>query len=170
MSYIDFGMLSDNTRIWIFGAAEPLTINQKNELRLSLSFFTEKWHAHEKPVTGSFEILHDRFVILAADENYTSLSGCSMDSMIQNLKVFEKSSGVDLINNTEKVFYRDKNNSIKCIDRRTFKKLFQNGKITENTIVFDNTITGFEDYADGNWELPLKDSWQFKLIEDLSAA
>ncbi|MBP6532881.1 MAG: ABC transporter ATPase, partial [Bacteroidia bacterium] len=78
--------LSDNSRIWIYQADRELTADEQSFLNQELLNFITDWTAHNVALSGSFEILHDRFLVIMIDENKTSASGCSIDKCFNFLK------------------------------------------------------------------------------------
>ena len=165
MSLVEFDKLSDSSRLWIFGATNTVGEKQKDFIKYSMQRFVEQWVSHKSEVTASWQLKYNRFFFLAVDESNTDVSGCSIDSMVHSLQQIESETGYDIVNNQSKVFYRDKNSEIHCVERQEFKQLAENAEIDENTVVFNNTIQSLAELRDGKWEVPMSGSWHGKVFK-----
>src|SRR5688572_27622278 len=81
--YIPFEKLNPSSRIWIYQANKTLTQMDAEILRRHLHAFTEQWTVHGHPLEASFDIRHDQFVIIAANDQ---TSGCSIDASVRVMK------------------------------------------------------------------------------------
>ncbi len=148
--------LSDNSRIWIYQADRELTADEQSFLNQELLNFITDWTAHNVALSGSFEILHDRFLVIMIDENKTSASGCSIDKCFNFLKKMEAKLNVNFMNRLL-LAYKE-NNEIKMLPKSKFEDLLKAGQLNENTIVFNNLIEKKSELKT-NWQVPIKDSW-----------
>jgi len=148
--------LSDNSRIWIYQADRELTADEQSFLNQELLNFITDWTAHNVALSGSFEILHDRFLVIMIDENKTSASGCSIDKCFNFLKKMEAKLNVNFMNRLL-LTYKE-NNEIKMLPKSKFEDLLKAGQLNENTIVFNNLIEKKAELKT-NWQVPIKDSW-----------
>jgi len=148
--------LSDNSRIWIYQADRELTADEQSFLNQELLNFITDWTAHNVALSGSFEILHDRFLVIMIDENKTSASGCSIDKCFNFLKKMEAKLNVNFMNRLL-LTYKE-NNEIKMLPKSKFEDLLKAGQLNENTIVFNNLIEKKSELKT-NWQVPIKDSW-----------
>ncbi len=156
--------LPDTARIWIYGVAEPLTLEQSQALEAHMARFMGEWNSHQQKVTPGWQLVHDQFVIISADETAMNLSGCSIDSMFHALEAFNRASGLNFASSGNQVFYRDNAGEITCVDRMMFRNLAQEGAVTEETIVFNNVIETVGDFEAGRWEVPMRDSWHMDVF------
>ncbi len=162
MSFVNFNDLPDTSRVWIFGAENPLDSSQVQKLTENMGRFLEQWTAHKSELNPSWEVRHNQFIIVGLDENMMTASGCSIDSMVHNLKNFEATIGANIVGTSLKVFYRDKNESIQCESRAEFKRLVENGSVNEETVVFNNMIQTAADLLQNRWEIPMQESWHMQ--------
>ena len=159
MSVVKFNEIPDTARLWIFGSAKPLNDHQVQMLHENMDRFLDQWASHKREVTAGWDLYYSQFILIGVDEKMTSVSGCSIDSMVHNLRTFEQLSGSDIINSSSKVFYRHANKAIQCVTREEFKQLVENRIVNEGTIVFNNTIQSLSEIRQDKWEVPMKDSW-----------
>jgi hypothetical protein len=158
MSAVSFDQLPDDARVWVFAAAQPLNEAESASLLRGVDEFVEGWAAHGAPVRGARDWRHGRFLLVGADERATGVSGCSIDSLFHALAAAEADTGVSL-RDSSLVFFRDASGEIRSVPRPEFRRLAAAGEITDDTPVFDNTVTTAGEVRAGRWETRLRDSW-----------
>ena len=154
---LSFNSLPNTARIWIVPLETDLGPDGQQILRRELDRILTSWKAHGIPLQGGAEILSDRFIIIAADENEVAASGCSIDSMFRQVRDSAEAAGASLAS-LDTVFFRD-GSDIVGLNRSDFGKLVASGAISPETKVFDNSITYLEQLKSGMWELPFSKSW-----------
>jgi hypothetical protein len=60
---------------------------------------------------------------------------------------------------------RKNDEGIQSIERPSFKDLIVKRQISEETLVFNNTIANMGELRSGQWLLPLKDSWHHEIYK-----
>ncbi len=158
MSAVPFSELPNDARLWVFAAARPLTPEQQETLLARVDEFLDGWLAHGREVVGARELRHDRFLLVAADERATGVSGCSIDSLFRALKELERELQVSLLDSSL-VYYRSEDGAIQALSRGEFRERVRAGEVAEDTVVFDNTVRSVGEVREGRWELPMRDSW-----------
>lgn len=169
MPAVPFDHLPDDARVWVFAAARPLDDAQRRALVDHADAFLQRWAAHGAPVHGGRELRHGRFLLVAADERATGVSGCSIDSLFRTLGDLEAQTGVPLRDGSL-VFYRDASGEVQAEPRPAFRQRASAGEVSEDTIIFDNTIATVGDVRAGRWEKPLRDSWHARAFGFTSSA
>ncbi len=154
--YLPSTALSENSRIWIYQSDRELTTNEQAILQAELEKFVSEWTAHNVALSGSFEILHGRFIVIMIDESKTSASGCSIDKCFNFLKKMESLLNVNFMNRLL-LAYKDQN-EIRLLPKNKFEELLKSGQLTEETIVFNNLIEKKSDLKT-KWQVPVKESW-----------
>ena len=149
--------LPDTARIWIFPLQTEAEEGRQSAIQQGLNQLVSSWKAHGVPLRGAAEIVANRFIVIAADEDASAPSGCSIDSMFKDVRKITSANGVDL-SAADSVFYKDQDRIIET-SRSEFGALVANGKIASDTIVFDNSITTLNQFTAGKWELPFSESW-----------
>lgn len=152
-----FQSFPDEARVWVYAFENPLGEHERREVSERLTTFMDRWHSHNVGVRGDFAILHDRFVVLAGISE-SSISGCSIDSSVENFKYFRDEHGLDALNRSL-VHFRDSRGEIRALDRGAFKAEVVAGNIGPDTIVFDLTIGNLGDLRSGRFETPMADAW-----------
>lgn len=148
-------------RIWIYQASRPLSEREEEMVLHKLAQFTTQWKAHGAPLAASVEIRYHLFIIIAVDQSYALPSGCSIDKSVHLLKELEHELGISLFDRMQ-IAYREKG-EIRVVPRAQFEQLIAEGKITADTIVFNNLVIDKANLID-EWEVPFHQSWHAKVF------
>jgi hypothetical protein len=163
LSAVAWDALPDQARVWVFASPQPLTDEQTGTLLDEVDRFLAGWLAHGHSVVGAREWRYDRFLLIGADEAATGVSGCSIDSLFRTLKQLEREMGVALVDSSP-VWYRAEDGTVESVSRPEFRERARGGEISEDTVVFDNTVRSAGQVRQGEWERPARDSWHAKLL------
>jgi len=159
MPATSFDRMPDDARLWVFAAPRPLQPAEADALLARVDGFLEGWAAHGAPVLGARDLRHGQFLLVAADERATGVSGCSIDTLFHTLAEVEEALGTELRRTASLVLYRDASGAVRAAERAEFRRLAQGGEVGEDTVVFDNTVATVGDLRAGRWERPFRDSW-----------
>jgi hypothetical protein len=140
MPVVSFDSLPDSARVWIFGADKRLSEEAATALMRDVGDHLANWKAHGEPLTVGSQLLDDRFLVVAVDQNTTGASGCSIDGLFRVLQSVQSSLGTNLVGGG-RLFYRDGQGNVQCVPRADLDELRASGAITKDTVVFDTTIT-----------------------------
>ena len=110
---VDFNIISNNSRIWIYASEQRLITNNKNYIINYISDFLKSWEAHKVPLRAGVTVLEDHFIVVALDESRASASGCSIDALHSKINEIEIDLSISLLNRMN-VFCLIKD-EIKCI-------------------------------------------------------
>lgn len=153
--------LPNNSRVWIYQSEREF--NQKEIAVISEKAveFINSWTRHGDDLKGSFTIKYNQFLVLAVDESFNNVSGCSIDSSVRFIQGLENELNLDLMNKMNVTFKDGENiNLVKLAD---FQKFAKEQKITAETIVFNNMVNTKEDF-ENSWEIPAKQSWHKRFL------
>jgi hypothetical protein len=140
MPVVSFDSLPDSARVWIFGSDKQLNEEAAKTLVHDVTDHLENWKAHGEPLTVGSQLLDDRFLVIAVDQNTTGASGCSIDGLFRVLQAVQGKLGVNLVGGG-RLFYRDRQGQVQCAPRADLDDLRASGEISKDTVVFDTTIT-----------------------------
>src|SRR5690606_15238856 len=149
---IPYDLLPDETRVWIYQASRALNEDDLQQLRPALNRFVADWTSHNHKLNAFGEIFHKRFIVLMVDESQAGASGCSIDKSVYFIKEVEKAFEINLFDRM--TFTYREGNEIKAAHRDEFARLFSEGKLTDETLVFDNLVKTKKDF-DEAWLKPL---------------
>ena len=159
---VDFKLLSDSSKLWVFQSDKIISPSNQKILINEISPFLTDWSSHGAEIKSSFEIRYDLFLIISVDEEINSASGCSIDKLTNFIIQISNEIGVDFFNRLN-VAYKSDFEKINLISLSDFKTLISEGKINEESIVFNNLIKTKKDYIE-HWEVQLKNSWHKTLL------
>lgn len=153
---VDFNSLADSSKIWIYQSNRELSDPELEVVRNKLRDFVSNWKRHGEDLRASFDIRHKQFIILAVDEQYNGVSGCSIDASTHIFKQFESEFHIDLFNKLNTAFKDGEH--INVVSLGDFQKFVNDRKIDSNTVVFNNTISTKKE-LDTSWEVSANKSW-----------
>ena len=159
---VDFKLLSDSSKLWVFQSDKIISPSNQKILINEISPFLTDWSSHGAEIKSSFEIRYGLFLIISVDEEINSASGCSIDKLTNFIIRISNEIGVDFFNRLN-VAYKSDFEKINLISLSDFKTLISEGKINEESIVFNNLIKTKKDYIE-RWEVQLKNSWHKTLL------
>jgi len=158
---VDFNTLPDSSRIWIYQADRSFTDDEMQDIEANLTSFVENWKRHGDNLKASFLIKYKQFIVLAVDENYNDVSGCSIDASVHIIQRLQQQLNVDLLNKL-KVTFKDGDN-VNTVSMAAFKEYVKLKKITSKTLVFNNLINSKSEF-ETNWEVEAGQSWHAKFL------
>jgi len=153
--------MPQNARVWVYQNNRSFSDAEVIALRSQGEKFISGWAAHGADLKASFDILHNLFIVIAVDEAQAMASGCSIDKSVQFIKSLELEFKLNLFDRMQ-VAYRSKD-EIKVCSLNEFEKLASTGLVSEDTIVFNNMVASKSAF-DMEWEVPLKGSWQKRVL------
>ncbi len=156
-----FQQFPPETRVWIYQSNKPFNQSVLPELKELVDRFAQNWVSHNRQLRAHGDVLHDRFILLAVDEGQADASGCSIDKSVHFLKQLEKELGVDLFDRMTFAWMDD--DGVKAAGSEEFSSLYQAGKITADTLVFDNLVKTKGELEE-NWLKPLNKSWHRRFV------
>jgi hypothetical protein len=159
---IDFDLLSDNARIWIYQSSRNLTQEEIEAIRQMADNFVIEWTAHGNGLNAGSTILHDHFLILSVDEKINGASGCSIDASVRFIRQLENTFNINFLDRSKIAYLKD--GAIVLADLKLIKNEIHSRTITEDTLIFDNLVQTKGALKD-QWLVPAKDSWMRKYFK-----
>jgi hypothetical protein len=153
--FVPFETLPDHSRLWIYQSNKLFTAEQKQILSDALRAFTESWTAHGSPMKASFQLPYDHFIVLVADEQSTSASGCSIDDSVRTIKAIGSKVGLDFFDRKSVAFVMNKN--VKLIAMSDLKNEAARGAWGEQSPTVNTLVTLKSDLSD--WIVPAGQTW-----------
>lgn len=152
----NFNELADDSKVWIYQSSREFTDNELVEIKKILESFIATWKRHGDDLKASYDIRYKQFIVLAVDESFNGVSGCSIDASTHIFKQIEGNYKVDLFNKLLTAFkFGDSINTVSLGD---FQKYVQERKINSETIVFNNMVQTKKE-LETSWEVAANRSW-----------
>ena len=147
---------SDNARVWIYQSSRAFIEKEANEVNEQLYQFYSQWLSHGDVVKGWAKLLFNQFVVVIADEEDVTVSGCSTDSSVRVIKSLEKQYSVNFFDRMMLTFLvKDK---AEMLPMHQVQYALDKGYINADTPLFNNTLTSKKELME-SWLVPLKESW-----------
>lgn len=159
--YTPYKNLPNNSRVWIYQSNREFTEKELEFISTKAEEFINSWTRHGDDLKGSFTIKYNQFLVLAVDESFNNVSGCSIDASVHFVKALEKELQLDLLDKMN-VSFKD-GNHINIVKLADFQKFASEKKINQETIVFNNMVDTKED-LENKWEIPAKQSWHKRFL------
>lgn len=153
---VPFDSMQEEARIWIYQADRVLNEQEIEAVENRLDRFVNEWTRHGDDLKGSYTILYDHFIILAVDESFNQVSGCSIDASTHVFQQLEKDLNIDLMNKMNTAFRHG--DHINIVPLAEFQRFAKENRIDAETTVFNNLISKKKELASA-WEVPAKMSW-----------
>src|SRR6187431_2487645 len=96
MPQISFDAMPPSARVWVFGAAAPVTGAAADALLAAVDGHLAQWKAHGTPLVCARDWRDNRFLAVAVDEAATDASGCSIDGLFRVLGQVEHQIGTSI--------------------------------------------------------------------------
>ena len=152
---VDFGAISDDSRIWVYASPIKLNNDQQNHISNFLSNHIQNWEAHKVPLTAAVTILENHFIIIALDEDINKASGCSIDTLHHKIQELEDYLSVSLTNRLNVFCLLDR--KIVCVPSTKLSVTAQ-----EDTFFYDLTIQ--KKYELDTYLKPIRKGWCKHLV------
>jgi hypothetical protein len=159
--YTHYKNLPNNSRVWIYQSDREFTDSEIEFISAKSEDFINQWTRHGDDLKGSFTIKYNQFLVLAVDESFNNVSGCSIDSSVRFVQALQSELQGDLMDKMN-ISFKD-NETINIVKLPVFQRFAKAKKITASTIVFNNMIATKEDF-ENNWEVAVSKSWHKRFL------
>lgn len=157
-----YHILPDDAKVWVHQADRALTQDELVEISDILENFVDRWQSHQKDVAAFGAIYYRRFIVLMADEHKCHVGGCSISDTIKLLNELQQAYGINFLDRM-KVCYKITNDMVGSFPINKLSEMIENGKLNDNTIVFNNTVSNKKDF-ETKWETPFSQSPFVRLV------
>jgi hypothetical protein len=159
--FTEYKNLPSNSRVWIYQADRVFTEQEIAVISSKAIEFIEQWTRHGDNLKGSFTIKYKQFLVIAVDESFNDVSGCSIDASVRFVQQLESELKIDLMNKMN-VSFKD-GEHINIVKLADFQKFAKEEKITKKTIVFNNMVQT-KAAIESEWEVPANQSWHNRFL------
>lgn len=159
--YVPYHTLPNNSRVWIYQSNRKFTDKEQEKIGEMTTDFVEQWTRHGENVRGSFTIVYDQFLIIAVDQDFVEVSGCSIDASVKLVQQIQNLFNIDMLDKLS-VAYKV-GESVEIASMSDFISLTKENKVNKNTLVFNNMINTKEG-VETQWEVPAENSWHARFF------
>ena len=154
-------MLPAEARVWVYKSAVAFTPDQAKAIKEQGAVFTGSWVSHGDAVFAASAVLHDHFVVIAADLREMKICGGAIDGSVQFIKKLENDLGLQLTDRM--VVLYEKDGAVQTCRVPEVEALVRSGVLHADTIVFDDLVTTKAD-MDARFRTPLRNSWMSRYL------
>lgn len=151
-----------HSRVWVYKSSRAFSSAESKMILSNGIEFIDSWTAHGSQMQAAIGIEADRFIIIAADEQATGATGCSIDASVQFIKSLEHELNTTLTNRMFLV-YEGANGTSSC-SLNELPTLITEGILTLDSLVYDDLIASIDDYRT-RFKIPLRESWAIKFTD-----
>lgn len=148
----------DNDRVFVFQSINQISSQNISYIknRLNNDFF-HRWFSHNDKIEGECILLYKHFLIISACCNH--ISGCSIDSLVHEIKLLESELSITFFNrkkiafnivDTKNCFSELENPEIQFLDYKDCVD-YLSARSEQNIVVFNNSIMSSHE----TWIMPI---------------
>ena len=160
--FIDYNDISDNAKVWVYPSSRKFYPTEIEEVENQIKSFIENWKIEDETFKASYQFLHNRFVVLVADDSENPLTNKDLDEAVSFIFKLQNKYDVQLLDRMNVCFKQGQ--FVQYKELKGFKKLLKNKGITGKTIIFDNLVANNYDFKNF-WEVPIEDSWYNRYLK-----
>ncbi|MGB0525851.1 MAG: hypothetical protein ACPGJS_22920 [Flammeovirgaceae bacterium] len=154
--YIPFEEMPNHARVWVYQIDRQLTDDEAKNISITLEQFINNWQAHGTDLKASFQLPYNRFIIIAADQEHYTPTGCSIDASVAVIRQIEQQYGLNLFDRMAVAFKRK--DEIETFRMNQLKELAHAGDLEAEHITFNNLVENVGQLHSA-WEVPAKETW-----------
>lgn len=147
---------TNDFRVIIYPASRPFTPRESKKITEVLFDFLPAWQAHGKPLSASFKIEKNQFLIIVVDEEKEPASGCSIDALTKVIRGLDNEFGFGFFDRMKASFMQD--GEVKTMKLNDFRSAVKNGELPKDIQVFDFSKDTYVNFL-SDFLLPLSRSW-----------
>ena len=147
---------TEDFRVIIYPASRSFSPKESKVITEKLYDFLATWAAHGKPLSSSFKIEKNQFIVVCVDEEKEAASGCSIDALGQVMREIDAEFNLGLFDRMKATFVE--NGETKTMKLQDFRKGLKEGTIPHDIEVFDFSKNSYVAFL-SDFLLPLKRSW-----------
>jgi hypothetical protein len=158
---LPFDEIADDSKLWIFPSSRKFYPQELAGLNIKLEDFFNTWKNEGAPLTCSYRLIYDRFIVIAVDTTLINLTIEAHDQLSDFIQQLEQEFSILLMDKIN-VCYKQ-GEFVQYKDIKDFRQLIKNKGVSPKTTVFNNMITTKEELS-YLWEINIMDSWLSHLI------
>jgi len=157
----DFKNIPDDSRVWIYQSNRDFSDSEIKIINNKTALFLDNWKAHGNELQASYLIKERRFLVIAVNEEFNPIGGCSIDYSLQLVNDISTTINLDLLDRLSVNYISE--NKIKSISLRDLKNKIKNRSFSPETIIFNTTIKTKKELS-SDFELKISSSWLSKFF------
>ena len=157
----DFKNIPDDSRVWIYQSNRDFSDSEIKIINNKTALFLDNWKAHGNELQASYLIKERRFLVIAVNEQFNPIGGCSIDYSLQLVNDISTTINLDLLDRLSVNYISE--NKIKSISLRDLKNKIKNRSFSPETVIFNTTVKTKKELS-SDFELKISSSWLSKFF------
>lgn len=153
--YVEIEKLPDLSRVWIYQSERVLSEEEVEIAKNMCVKFADQWTAHQQELLASADVVNERYLVLAVNEEVHGASGCSIDSSVRFVEELGRRINTSFFDRRIPVVI---DGELELLSTSEVKELSILGKINENSIFFNNLVPTIHEFRN-NWKQKAGDGW-----------
>ena len=159
--FVDYKSISNDAKAWVYPSNRKFYPTEIEEIEIKVKTFIENWKPEDENFKASYQFLHNRFIVLVAEDETAPLTNVDIDASVTFILQLQETYKVELLDKMNVCFKQGEHVQYK--ELKDFKKLLKNRAVTAKTIIFDNLVNNKED-LENYWEITIEDSWYNRFL------
>ncbi len=159
--FVDYKSISDDAKVWVYPSSRKFYKTEIEALENKIKHFVENWKKEDENFIASYQFLHNRFIVLVADDEKSPLTNADIDASVAFILELQETYNIELLDKMNVCFKQGE--FVQYKELKDFKKLLKNKALTGKTIIFDNLIANNHDFKNF-WEIPIEESWYNRFL------
>ncbi|NJL12498.1 MAG: hypothetical protein HC913_05550 [Microscillaceae bacterium] len=164
--FLDFASLPITSRLWIYQADRFLLPDEEKKAQAALQSFLGEWTAHQQALQASGQIAQQRFLLIAVNEDFQSVSGCAIDASVHFLQALGQELSLNWFER-QKVIFESTPGQVAALGLAEIPKAIAEGSLRPETQVFNILLSSIGDWQK-NWPQPAQDSWLARYFQTMT--
>lgn len=149
------------SKIWLFQTVEALSPEDQQAIRHAFDIFISTWTAHQQSLKAAYNVYFDHFLVISVDAKGNHATGCSLDSLHQQVASVGNKIGKDFFNRLHiPVLLED---DLIFITKKELKTKLADGTLFSDSLILDQTIQQIGEWK-SKWVKPIESSWIKSMI------
>lgn len=158
---VPYKSLPETSKVWVYPSSRKFYKNELEEVEEKLKGFVNQWKSEDENFKASYQFLYDRFIVIVANDENSSLSNKDLDEVVSFIFSLQAEYDIELLDRMNVCFKQGE--FVQYKEVKEFKKLLKNKSVSDKTIVFDNLIQSKEE-LENFWEVPITESWYNRFL------
>jgi hypothetical protein len=150
-----------HARVWLYKTARDISQAEQKVIHELGAAFADSWAAHGAALDACVDVLLDRFVVVAVDQEQALASGCSIDKSVGFIKELEFQLNLTLTDRM--VVVHEHAGRITSCRAQELPALLAEGVLTSESMVYDDAVATVDDLRH-RFRRPLRETWMQRYL------
>ena len=102
--FVDYTLIPEDAKVWIYPSNRKFYATEIDELETKIKTFVESWKADDVEFKASYKLLYNRFIVLFAADQNSSLTNSDIDDSVSFIFELQEKYQVELLDKMNACF------------------------------------------------------------------